>query len=261
MNLNQLLSLEGVEDYYVFWYGAEIADRYMNDNGLLADTVELLRMKPSSENTVVLIMSGINKNKCIYRFAVNLIKTEEQNIYTWKRVPLKIDEYAGRIVFYRKSGFSFYNSSLTGVDFLLEEIWGKEEERTVIPFSNYDEVELSFSELKEVIEGHYVDYYNALSSVKEIYMIIDGNSGKLYVGSAYGKDGIWGRWYSYASTCHGGNYELQKLFDQNGEEYFDKFKYIVLQILPMRMSDKEVIEMESKYKKRYMTREFGLNDN
>ena len=92
-------------------------------------------------------------------------------------------------------------------------------------------------------------------------MIIDGNTGKLYVGSAYGGDGIWGRWASYAATCHGGNYELQKLYDQYGEEYFYKFKYIILQILPMRMSDKEVIEMESKYKNRYLTREFGLNDN
>ena len=105
------------------------------------------------------------------------------------------------------------------------------------------------------------DYYNALSVVKGIYMIIDGNTGKLYIGSAYGSDGIWGRWSSYAATCHGGNYELQKLYDENGEEYFYKFKYIILQILPMRMSDKEVIEMESKYKNRYLTREFGLNDN
>ncbi len=136
----------------------------------------------------------------------------------------------------------------TGEDVLAEcavsdKIWGKKEERTVVPFNNYDEVELSFTELREIIDGHYYDYYDALSVVKGIYMIIDGNTGKLYVGSAYGGDGIWGRWSSYAATCHGGNYELQKLYDQYGEEYFYKFKYIILQILPMRMSDKEVIEM------------------
>ena len=92
-------------------------------------------------------------------------------------------------------------------------------------------------------------------------MIIDGNTGKQYIGSAYSDEDIWGRWKSYSDTYHGGNIELLKLFEENGEEYFYKFKYIILQILPMRMSDKEVIEMESKYKNRFLTREFGLNAN
>jgi hypothetical protein len=92
-------------------------------------------------------------------------------------------------------------------------------------------------------------------------MIIDGNSGKLYVGSAYGPEGIWGRWSTYATTYHGGNEELIKLFNENGEEYFYRFKYLVLQVLPMNLSDKEVIEKESYFKKRFLTREFGLNNN
>lgn len=44
----------------------------------------------------------------------------------------------------------------------MEEIWGKEENRTVTQFLDYDSVELSFGELKEVIEMHYSDYYKAL---------------------------------------------------------------------------------------------------
>ncbi len=92
-------------------------------------------------------------------------------------------------------------------------------------------------------------------------MIIDGNTGKLYVGSAYGTDGIWGRWASYVETCHGGNCELKKLYDENGEEYFNKFKYLILQILPVKTSDQEVLNIETKYKKRFLTREFGLNMN
>ena len=261
MNLDQLLSLEGIKDYNIFWFGTDIADNYMNDDGPIVDTLELSKSRPRTEDTIYIIMSGINKYKCRYRFAAKMIKTENDKIFRWERVPIKLDEYAGRMIFYRERGFSFYNNDVTGPDFILEETWGKKEERTVVPFNNYDEVELSFNELREIIDGHYYDYYDALSVVKGIYMIIDGNTGKLYVGSAYGGDGIWGRWSSYAATCHGGNYELQKLYDQYGEEYFYKFKYIILQILPMRMSDKEVIEMESKYKNRYPTREFGLNDN
>ena len=39
MNLDQLLRLENITDYYILWYGAEIADEYMNDKGLIKDTV------------------------------------------------------------------------------------------------------------------------------------------------------------------------------------------------------------------------------
>ena len=137
----------------------------------------------------------------------------------------------------------------------------KSNSRTVEQFSNYDDVELTFKQLREVVEEHYPDYYRALSTVKGIYMIIDGNTGKLYVGSAYGTDGIWGRWASYVETCHGGNYELEKLYNENGEEYFNKFKYLILQILPVKTSDQEVLNIETKYKKRFLTREFGLNMN
>ena len=260
MNLDQLLSLEGIKDYNIFWFGADIAADYMNDEGPIVDTLEVSKSKPRSENTVYIIMSGINKYKCRYRFAAKLTHVAG-NTYSWKRTPIQLDEYAGRMVFYRSRGFSFYNNDVTGVDFKLERLWVDKEERSIATFNNYDEVELSFEQLREIIEGHYDDYYRALSVVKGIYMIIDGNTGKQYIGSAYSDEGIWGRWKSYSETYHGGNLELIKLYEDNGEKYFHKFKYIILQILPMRLADKEVIEMESKYKNRFLTREFGLNAN
>ncbi|MBO7451540.1 MAG: GIY-YIG nuclease family protein [Clostridiales bacterium] len=261
MNLEQLLSTDNISDYVVLWYGADISDIYFDDEGFRESTLELFRMKPRDENTVFLIMSGINKYKCRYRFAVTLVKTDNDNTFKWRRVHISLDEYAGRLILYRKYGFSFYNSIATGKGFVVEEIWGKKESRTVDSFRNYDDIELSFSQLKETIDGHYYDYYSALSVVKGIYMIIDGNTGKLYIGSAYGDEGIWGRWSTYANTYHGGNEELMKLYNESGEEYFYKFKYIILQILPMRLSDKEIIEIEAKYKNRFLTREFGLNNN
>lgn len=260
MNLNQILSLEGIRDYNIFWFGADIAAEYLNDDGPIVETLEVSRSKPRSEDTVYIIMSGINKYKCRYRFASKL-KHIEGNTYSWERIPIQLDEYAGRMVFYREKGFSFYNNSVTGTDFKLERLWIEKEERSLEAFSTYDEVELSFEQLREIIEGRYDDYYRALSVVKGIYMIIDGNTGKQYIGSAYSDEGIWGRWKTYAETYHGGNLELIKLYKNENEKYFYKFKYIILQILPMRMSDKEVIEMESKYKNRFLTREFGLNAN
>lgn len=261
MNLEQLLGLENITDYYIFWYGANYADKCMNDEGLLKSIVKLSKSKPKDDNRIYIFLSGIDKKTCRYRFAGKLHPTENDSIYTFERVSIALDEYSGRLILHRENGYSFYNSSDTGKDFIVEEIWGKEVHRTVPQFTDYDSVELSFDELKEVIEGHYPDYYKALSSVKGVYMIVDGNSGRLYVGSAYGKDGIWGRWNSYVNTLHGGNFELKKLYEEKGEEYFRKFKYLILQILPTKISDKEIIEIEAKYKNRFLTREFGWNAN
>lgn len=122
----------------------------------------------------------------------------------------------------------FYNSIKTANDFVVDEIGSEKSDRTIEAFTTYDEVDLSFDELKEVIDNHYSDYYNVFSVVKGIYMIIDRNTGKQYVGSAYGEGGIWGRWISYANTYHSNNTELKVLFDKNHEVYFKKFKYIIL---------------------------------
>lgn len=221
MNLDQLLKLEGIADYYILWYGADCADEYMIDTGLIKSTVKLTRGKPKDKNCIYIFLSGIDRKTCRYRFAGRFHPTEEDSIFTFERVSIALDEYSGRLVLRRESGFSLYNSSSKGKDFIVEEIWGKEVHRTVSQFTDYDSVELSFDELQEVIEGHYSDYYKALSSVKGIYMIIDGNTGKLYVGSAYGEDGIWGRWKSYANTFHGGNCELEMLYKEKGEGYFE----------------------------------------
>lgn len=261
MNLAQLLELSNITDYCILWYGADCADNYIGDSGMLNSVISLDKCKPDSSKKIYLILSGIDKTSCLYRFALKLFKTSTDNQFSWEKVEIPLDEYSGRLVLKKPLGFSFYNSQNTAKDFEIEEIWGKSNSRTVEQFSNYDDVELTFKQLREVVEEHYPDYYRALSTVKGIYMIIDGNTGKLYVGSAYGTDGIWGRWASYVETCHGGNYELKKLYDENGEEYFNKFKYLILQILPVKTSDQEVLNIETKYKKRFLTREFGLNMN
>ncbi len=261
MNLEQLMSFEDCKSYDILWYGKDIYDLYMDDSGLLTTTLELKQGKHNDPDRVYLIMAGITGNTCRYRFAIRLIKTETDTIFTWERVKLNLDEYANRIVFIRKTGFTFYNTSATARDFIVEEIWSKAENRKVKPFTNYDDVELSFAELKEIMENHYPDYYKPLSCVKGIYMIIDGNTGLQYVGSAYGEEGIWGRWNTYAATCHGNDEELVKLYEANGEKYFDKYKFIILQILPMKIPDRDVIDRETAYKKRFLTKDFGLNNN
>lgn len=48
----------------------------------------------------------------------------------------------------------------------------------------------------------------ALGQWRGIYLIYDTARRAGYVGSAYGKDNIMGRWLAYARTGHGGNVDL-----------------------------------------------------
>jgi len=60
-------------------------------------------------------------------------------------------------------------------------------------FTDYFDFILDFRELKEIINNQYTDWKKVLSATKGIYLISDTKTGKLYVGSAYGEEGIWGR--------------------------------------------------------------------
>lgn len=78
-------------------------------------------------------------------------------------------------------------------------------------FPGFENIDLAFEELETLVRTGRPDWKAALSSVKGIYLISDTSTGKRYVGSAHGGDGVWGRWCDYASTGHGGNAELRAL--------------------------------------------------
>ena len=82
----------------------------------------------------------------------------------------------------------------------------------------------------------------------------------LYIGSAYGVDGLWGRWKAYANSVHGGNKELLELVDRD----LDAANYLIFSILralePNARKD-DVIAHEALLKKKLGTRVHGLNSN
>ena len=130
-------------------------------------------------------------------------------------------------------------------------------------FPGYDEVILSFNELKEIIEkpDSHKNWYTALKEVYGIYLIVTGD-GKHYVGSAYGKEGgILGRWTDYARPLHhGGNKKIIELIKDQPNAY-KSFQFSILEILPKTLDRTKVLEKENLYKKKLRTREFGLNYN
>ena len=78
-------------------------------------------------------------------------------------------------------------------------------------FPGYESIDLPFTELSTLIQNDRPDWKSALENVKGVYLITDTSTGKRYVGSAYGDQGIWSRWGAYVSSGHGGNKELQEL--------------------------------------------------
>ncbi len=134
--------------------------------------------------------------------------------------------------------------------------------RTVEDFQDYEKVILSFSELCTIIAEPmiYEDWHQALSCVNGIYLIVDRVSGQQYIGSAYGEDGIWGRWKNYTETKHGDNDGIKAELKKHPNAYKD-FQFSILRILPKTITPDEVIKVENLYKQKLCSRELGMNRN
>ena len=128
-------------------------------------------------------------------------------------------------------------------------------------FVDYFDVILNFKELQEIIKNQYSDWRRMLSITKGIYLISDTYSGRLYVGSAYGDEGIWGRWSSYVSTNgHGNNKTLIELITKD-PNYAQNFQFSILMLLPRTIKSDEAIKKELFFKRKLGTNSFGLNNN
>lgn len=128
-------------------------------------------------------------------------------------------------------------------------------------FTDYFDFILNFSELKEIVKNQYPDWKRMLSATKGVYLINDTESGKLYVGSAYGEEGIWGRWSYYVKTNgHGDNKALKNII-KDDVNYAENFQFSILMLLPSTVTSDEAIRKESLFKKKLGTNSFGLNSN
>ena len=126
----------------------------------------------------------------------------------------------------------------------------------------YENVILMFDELEKIIKNPDVNrqWKMMLSNVYGVYLILDTTNGQQYVGSAYGKDGIWGRWSDYVHTKHGGNKILIELLANDPLRY-KKFQFSILNVLPNSSLREQVIQLEQITKTKLGTRTFGLNSN
>ena len=94
-------------------------------------------------------------------------------------------------------------------------------------------------------------WQEVLRSVKGVYLLVCKETGKQYVGSAKGDESLWGRFLDYARTGHGGNVELKRRGSKG-------YQVTVLEVVN---SDTGIERTEEAWKKKLITRQFGLNKN
>lgn len=167
-------------------------------------------------------------------------------------------ELNGRLViaFQRPGRQSYLNAENWADQMLVDSILP--ERMTIAEFPGYRAVDLTKDELDLIVSQGLESWRTALSNVAGVYLISDTASGKLYVGSATGEHGIWGRWCQYSATGDGGNVELRALLS-DGRERASAFRFSILEIADIHTSRAEILQRESHWKNVLLSRSYGLN--
>lgn len=129
-------------------------------------------------------------------------------------------------------------------------------------FCGIENINHDYHRLKLIYDNNLEDWKTALSNVSGIYLLTDTKTGKHYVGSAYGGNGIYGRWSNYIYGIDGGNIGLINLRKEKGEDYFkDNFKFCILETLGIGVEKDDIIKKETLWKEKLLTKKFGYNEN
>lgn len=140
------------------------------------------------------------------------------------------------------------------------------DESFIDSFPGYKNVSLTYEKLKARLINSE-DWRASLKARKGVYLITDTSNGKLYVGSAYGENGIYGRWKTYMESGYDKNEQedgkypneaFQKIVQEEGLSYIQKnFKYSLLETFTDEISDEEIINREKWWKDQLLSKYFG----
>ena len=130
-------------------------------------------------------------------------------------------------------------------------------------FPGYEEIDVSFQELETLMRNDRPDWKSALENVKGVYLVTDTKTGRFYIGSAYGEQGVWSRWRNYTDTGHGGNVELRKIVKSADLKYCRaNFRFALLEHRLSKTPDDIILAREEYWKRILRTRgDRGLNRN
>lgn len=218
------------------------------------------------DQIVSLIHLGLDKWLFAGVFTVDGVsgqrKEETETYYLYRTTEKKgLEHLVGRAVVKFNKNFrqSYLKGDRYGDELIVNEI--RDQKMSVGDFPGYNAVLISNRLLKTIVREEIPSWKSALKNVSGIYIITDTKTGKVYVGSAYGGDGIWQRWAAYANTGHGGNKELKKLLKQKGVDYTQYFQFSILEVTDLNANEDHVIGREAHWKNVLKSREFGYNKN
>lgn len=228
------------------------------------------KIRPFDRCRVILSFLGVEGNKAEFYGAYEVRRsrpyTPEQlaALPDWMREGHREDSPAIRYELRELERFRAYRRRLV-VQWKSSRVWVQKKDLDIyelLPatlstlFPGYQDVLLSFDELKWIFADPraHRDWKSALESNAGIYRIVDLSTGKIYIGSAYGSGGIWGRWQNYARTGHGGNKLLKDCNPAN-------FQWSIVRTVSTAMSPRDVIRIEAREKAKHGSKAIGLNGN
>lgn len=156
-------------------------------------------------------------------------------------------DYQGRLVVDWGAGYRSWVQRARSKDKPVVEI------RRVVgdpPFPGFLEFNERLSSLVSVPQS----WRTALSSVGGVYLLVCRRTGKQYVGAAYGDGGFWARWEQYARLGHGGNVRMKEIPSSD-------YRVCILEVTPSSAGFDDVMMVEARWKRKLLSREFGLNAN
>ncbi len=254
----------------------------MLQKNLIEEYQSFQRKKPSFRTckTIVSFLAEPYNQAKLYGVYRNLGIKEDQDLPNYS-LPLQkhccplnpeTDLY---MVLEKMNEFAKYENRLI-IDWVTPRGWyntyGKVKDKEVVkilPYHFVDEfpglmkIRISAKELKTIIYNPqtHAKWYESLTRLQAVYMILDKKTGNQYIGTTFGQNGLWQRWESYAKgNFTGGNKELIALME-NDSNFYDNFQYSILEVLPKNASQKDCIDAESLWKEKLGTRTFGLNKN
>ena len=156
----------------------------------------------------------------------------------------RLAEYIGHLIIDWGSGFRAWIQNAVRKDKAVQEIRSE-----VSPpiFPGFTDFRCDLAEIRTMNSA----WVEVLRSVKGVYLLACKKCGRQYVGSAKGEENLWQRLLSYAENGHGGNVELKK-------HDCGPMQATILEIVNAAFG---IEKIEESWKKKLLSREFGLNRN
>ena len=159
----------------------------------------------------------------------------------------ELSGYRGRLVIGWGPGFRSWVQRADRKDKPILEI---RREFSPPPFPGF----LEFHSSLEALAAIPPSWQSHLRSVRGVYLLIAPDTGEHYVGSATGDNGFWGRWMDYLAGGHGGN---RRLRDRPPTDY----RVEIPEVASSSATEPEILALETRWKRKLSSREFGLNAN